>query len=497
MTSWTIGRKLMAGSGVMVALILALSYFSFRSISSLGTVVAAGTAEKMDRVGALRLQLQAMITHVKANQLSYIATHISQLEGHKGNASASDMQCSACHSMGRSEETRREFETMAGRAGEQIAALRASIPDENGQARLKALETGIAAWRQHYQEFLSRIDENNYEAAHDLVRDKMSPILQEVDKAAQELADQQRAFMASSGADARHIVIRSRWMAMLLVGLSLAAGASVPFLVRGVNHVLRRAVADLRTGAEQVNSAAAEVSTSSQSVAQGASQQAASLEQTSASSLELGSVTRKNAEHSRSAADFTGQATQIVDTANRHLEQMVASMQAITASSDKISKIIKVIDEIAFQTNILALNAAVEAARAGESGAGFAVVADEVRNLAARCAQAAQDTSSLIEDSIARSTDGKAKLDLVAAAVQDITSHVAQIKGLVDQVNLGSEDQAQRIEQISKAISEMDHVTQTAAASAEESASAGEELHAQAASLSEIVSRLTTLVGRA
>jgi len=487
----------MAGFGVMVVLILALSYFSFRSISRLGGVIGAGTAEKMDHVGTLRLQLQAMITHVKADQLSYIATHISRLEGHERNAAASDMQCSGCHSMGRSEEARREFETMAGHAGEQVAALRASIPDEKAQTRLKVLETGIVAWQHQYQEFLSHIDRNDYEAAHDLVRDKMSPLLQEVDKAAQELADQQREFMASSGADARNIVGSSRWMAMLLVGLSLAAGVSASFLVHGVNRVLRQAVADLGTGAEQVNSAAAEVSTSSQSVAQGASQQAASLEQTSASSLELGSVTRKNAEHSRSAADFTGQATQIVDTANRHLEQMVASMQAINASSGKISKIIKVIDEIAFQTNILALNAAVEAARAGESGAGFAVVADEVRNLAARCAQAAQDTNSLIEDSIARSTDGKAKLDLVATAVHDITSHVAQIKGLVDQVNLGSEDQAQRIEQISKTISEMDHVTQNAAASAEQSASAGEELHAQAASLSEIVTRLTALVGRA
>jgi len=497
MTSWTIGRKLMAGFGVTVILILTLSYFSLRSISRLGAVVAAGTAEKMDHVGALRLHLQEMITHVKADQISYVVTHIARLEGGARNAAASDLQCSGCHSAGRSEETRREFETMAGRAVEQIAALRASIGDENGQTRLKALETGIAAWRQHYQEFLSRIDQNDYEAAHAVVRDKISPILQEVDKGAQELADQQRAFMAASTADARNIVVRSRWMAVLLVGLSLAAGASVPFLIRGINHVLRKAVADLRTGAEQVNSAAREVSTSSQSVAQGASQQAASLEQTSASSMDLTSVTRKNAEHSRSAADFTGQATQTVEAANRYLEQMVASMQEINASSDKISKIIKVIDEIAFQTNILALNAAVEAARAGESGAGFAVVADEVRSLAARCAQAAQDTSSLIEDSIARSTDGKAKLDLVATAVHDITSHVAQIKSLVDEVSLGSEDQSQRIEQISKTLSEMDHVTQNAAASAEQSASAGEELHAQAASLSEIVSRLTALVGRA
>lgn len=170
-------------------------------------------------------------------------------------------------------------------------------------------------------------------------------------------------------------------------------------------------------------------------------------------------------------------------------------MDEIHASSGKISKIIKVIDEIAFQTNILALNAAVEAARAGEAGMGFAVVADEVRNLAQRCAQAARDTSSLIADSIRTSNDGKSKVDQVAGAVRSITAESAKVKVLVDEVSVGSEEQTRGIEQVAKAINQMEQVTQRSAASAEEGAAAAEELNAQSATMRELVDRLAALAG--
>ncbi len=185
----------------------------------------------------------------------------------------------------------------------------------------------------------------------------------------------------------------------------------------------------------------------------------------------------------------------IIGEANQTLDQMETSMREINASSDKVSKIIKVIDEIAFQTNILALNAAVEAARAGEAGMGFAVVADEVRNLAQRSAQAAKDTAALIEESIAKSNEGRSKVDQVASAIRSITESSQKVKTLVDEVKLGSEEQARGIEQISKAISQMERVTQKGAANAEEAASAGEEMSAQAQMVQTIVDRLQELVG--
>jgi methyl-accepting chemotaxis protein len=183
-----------------------------------------------------------------------------------------------------------------------------------------------------------------------------------------------------------------------------------------------------------------------------------------------------------------------VAEANQSLQQMMASMDAINTSSDKISKIIHVIDEIAFQTNILALNAAVEAARAGEAGMAFAVVADEVRNLAQRCKVAAHDTTGLIEESIAMSRDGKGKFDEVAKAIQSITQNAAQVKGLIDGVSLNSQEQTRGVEQVAKAVAEMERVTQTTAARAEESASAGERLSAQSEVLKNIVHRLSALV---
>src|SRR4029077_16607994 len=192
-------------------------------------------------------------------------------------------------------------------------------------------------------------------------------------------------------------------------------------------------------------------SISAQSMSQGASEQAASLEENSASMEEMATMTGKNAESSYQAATLMGEAARVVESANSALVDMVSSMTSIKVSSQRVSKIIKTIDEIAFQTNILALNAAVEAARAGEAGMGFAVVADEVRNLAQRSAQAAKDTATLIEESVAKSSEGSANLQKVTEVIHSITSSSSKVKVLVDEVNLGSQEQARGIEQISKA----------------------------------------------
>lgn len=278
--------------------------------------------------------------------------------------------------------------------------------------------------------------------------------------------------------------------AVLAVGFGFTA-----YLLGGLNRSLSQITLQIADSAGQVATAASEVAATSQSLAQGASEQAASLEETSASSEEINSMARKNAENSRAAVGLVSGNQQTFVETNRKLDQMVVAMDEINASSGKISKIIKVIDEIAFQTNILALNAAVEAARAGEAGMGFAVVADEVRNLAQRCAQAARDTSALIAESIGKSNDGKTKVDEVAGAVRIITEESAKVKVLVDEVSVGSEEQTRGIEQVSKAITQMEQVTQRSAASAEEGAAAAEELNAQSATMRELVARLAELAG--
>jgi methyl-accepting chemotaxis protein/methyl-accepting chemotaxis protein-1 (serine sensor receptor) len=206
-------------------------------------------------------------------------------------------------------------------------------------------------------------------------------------------------------------------------------------------------------------------------------------------------MARQNVDNSHAVVEIFRENAGDMVQADQDLEAMVAAMNEITESSGKIAKIIKVIDEIAFQTNILALNAAVEAARAGENGKGFAVVADEVRNLAQRSAQAAKDTTTLIEESIGKASSGKSKVDQVATIMQRITANGERMTLLIDGIHQGSAEQSRGIAQIGQAITEIEKSTQTTAANSEESAATAEELSAQAETLKESIARLRTMVG--
>jgi methyl-accepting chemotaxis protein len=279
-----------------------------------------------------------------------------------------------------------------------------------------------------------------------------------------------------------------------LIPLSICIGLGVFFLISRISGNLRGLIQSISDSSAQVTSAVAQISSSSQALAQGATEQAASLEETSAAGEQITGMTRKNAHNSRAAAEEMDKVVRRVKDSNATLGEMVASMNDIKTSSDKIARIIKVIDEIAFQTNILALNAAVEAARAGEAGSGFAVVAGEVRSLAQRSAQAAKDTAPLIEESLAKSNAGSLKLEQVAVVIHAITESAAKVKTLVDEVNLGSQEQARGIEQVSKAIRQMDQVTQLNAASSEQTAAASQELAAQAELMNDIAQNLRAVV---
>lgn len=305
------------------------------------------------------------------------------------------------------------------------------------------------------------------------------------------------ALSFAAAVDAVLLATSSSWIFAGLAAAALCAAAAAFLVARAASFELRGITRDLRRAWAEISAGSRDVALSSQAAAQGATEQASTLEQTSASLSEITALTRKNAENMQAAAGVVAETNRLVDDANRNLEAMVGSMKEINASSERISKIIRVIDEIAFQTNILALNAAVEAARAGEAGMGFAVVADEVRNLAQRSAQAAKDTAGLIEESIAKSNAGSAKLDQVAESVRRITGHAAQVKQLVDNVDGASQQQARGIEQIAAAAAQMEQVTQTNAASAERTATTGEELESHLNGLTSLVEKLQRLSGAA
>jgi len=252
---------------------------------------------------------------------------------------------------------------------------------------------------------------------------------------------------------------------------------------------LGRLVGDIQDAGRQIAQGAAQVSDSSQALSQGATQSASSLEEMSASMNELAGQTRQNAETALRANDIARQSREFGDRGGERMQAMVRAMEEINLAGQNISKIIKVIDEIAFQTNLLALNAAVEAARAGQHGKGFAVVAEEVRNLAARSAKAAGETADLIASSVQKAESGMGIARQTLEALDEIVGGVGQVGDLLGAIAKASREQAEGIGQINQAIGQIDRVTQQNTATAEESASAAEELSSQAEYMRQMLQR--------
>jgi len=261
-----------------------------------------------------------------------------------------------------------------------------------------------------------------------------------------------------------------------------------------ITKPILHAVKSLGEGSQQINAASGQIASASQELASACSEQAASVAETSSTLEESSSVVKQTTENTRQAAQLSALARNSADKGNAEMTEMTGSISEIRRSSEQMGKIIKVIDEIAFQTNILALNAAVEAARAGESGMGFAVVAEEVRNLAQRSAQAAKDTSAIIETNISLSQHGTEVVRRVADALGDIVVQTKKVSELMNEIAAASLEQTQGITQITKAISQIEQTTQENSATAEEAAASAEELSAQANSVKDIVMQLVLLV---
>lgn len=357
------------------------------------------------------------------------------------------------------------------------------------------IEALTSTWDDRHRRFWESAQQSKPEETAALVRAELVPLGARLGEKTKQLFDNERKATQGAAAEATAAGQRHSWLLLLVAALTVLASGSGWWLVNQAITELGKSLIDMKRMAEEVTQAAGSVSNTSQALAVGTTRQAASTEETAASATEVKSMAQRNSESAREAARIVTDAQEKFDGAHHALGRMEDTMGGIEASASKIARIIKVIDDIAFQTNILSLNAAVEAARAGDAGMGFAVVADEVRGLAQRCATAAQETAALINESISRSAEGKLVAAEVAGTIRAITTETLSIRTLVDEVSAGSEDQARALDQISSAIGQIERVTQDSAANAEEAAAASEELTAQAAELRLIAQRLTLLTG--
>jgi methyl-accepting chemotaxis protein/methyl-accepting chemotaxis protein-1 (serine sensor receptor) len=469
----TIGKKLSICIGAILAAVLALA--------------SAGWYAEQKLAADLKQAIDVVAT--RAISAGKMSLQVASLRGKTRGA----LMYTLAHDK-KADSDRADIPQHAKAAKAELDAVQQTATEE-GKKMLASVEAGIDKYAAGSEEIFKLVASGKTNAGVALFRDVVSPIGAQAEEGSDAYIAVQQKQLAALSAEASAEAAWARALTIAFVLLALGAVAVVGFVVRKVTSHLRELTTTLHEGATQIASASSQVSSASQTLAQGASEQAGSLEETSASAEEVTSMTRQNAANTSKVAGLMQIVDRRVQDSNTTLDSMLASMKQITSSSDKISKIIKVIDEIAFQTNILALNAAVEAARAGEAGMGFAVVADEVRNLAQRSAQAAKDTAALIEESIATSNQGGTQLEKVVSVVASITEAATEVKTLVDEVNIGSQEQAKGIEEIARALTEMDRVTQGNAAAAEESASAGQQMSAQAQALTQIVVELREMAG--
>ena len=379
---------------------------------------------------------------------------------------------------------------------ESFAKLEKMLATAKGRELFASMKESYLATLELMDKALALNSANKHEEASDVIINRLLAVQAKFLDSSDSFAAFAVELANKAGDESAYQAKSGRMLMIVITGIALLLGALIAFFItRSITKPLVRVIEGITESADQVASASGQVSSAGQQLAEGSSEQAASIEETSSSLEEMASMTKQNAGNANQANRLMAETREAVGVASQTMDSLSASMGEISRASEETSKIIKTIDEIAFQTNLLALNAAVEAARAGEAGAGFAVVADEVRNLAMRAADAAKNTAGLIEGTVKRVKEGSELVEKTDEEFRKVAASVAKSGELVGEISAASQEQALGIGQVNKAVSEMDKVVQKNSANAEETASASEQMSAQAERMKEFVGELAALVG--
>lgn len=488
---WNLRTKLTATSAALVGATLLLSgvaLFTIRRLTVALDNTATHTARQMQLAGDLRTGFQEMRASSHAGQVSIV---IGLLEKDSPRAG----QCTACHDATMLDTHRQSFDKAGDKVLARLQELEALSSSADERVHLDKVKTSVNQWRQANDEYLRLAAGNQFDDAHSIVTDKMFPLISQAGAGAAEIEDRARKDLDETAkAEVAHAEQGAVGTGVVVL-LNVAIGIGALLVIRSSARRLSALARELRGSAERVVTVGQNVASHSQALADSAAGQEQALQKTAAESEEVIRSAKQNRAGAAQADQLVEGSAERTKEAQRALDAMLDSIKGIHASSGQIAKIIRIIDEIAFQTNILALNAAVEAARAGESGLGFAVVADEVRTLAQRCADAAKETSGLIDELRHRSDEGFHKVQGAAASVHAIAEVAAETRVLVSNVHAASEAQAQGMERLGVALQDIERATAQTTRSADESASEADDLQSTSQSLERAIADLNVLVG--